>query len=885
MRRRPLAVVALALASWTLPGATAGGVAAQGADLARGAEALRTGSYDDAVRLFRGALTSGSPADRARAARGLGTALATTGRYDEALAALDRAASAGVPAAELATVRGRILRAIGRHGEAGSAFASAVDGGASDGLEARLEQALLWWERGERERSLEALDGFIDAYNSGRARTGAELTAVGTAVRRLGVRTPDLFHDAVLAYEEAIAADLAGVEPRVRMAELFLDKYDGGEAQTLLGEALAINPRHPDALLAMARAKRFEGSAEASERVEAALAVNPRHARALAFRGLLRLEAGDDDGAAQAAEAALAVDPELVEALAVRGTARYLRGDERAHRADLRAVLAFDPHGGGYLVTGAELATRRGRYQDAVTLAERAVELDSLAWDAWSLLGMNQLRTGRVAEARRTLERAFAGDPFNVWTKNTLDLMDRLAGFVTRTTPRFSLVLHPDEADLLEPYIASVAEEAYEVLSERYGHRPATPVRVEVYPRHADFSVRTMGMPGLGALGVAFGNVLAMDSPSARDPGEFHWGSTLWHEIAHAVTLGATRHRIPRWLTEGISVREERRSRPGWGGATGMDLLAAFQADRLLPLAEIDEGFVRPSYPGQVQVSYAQAGLLVEIIERDHGLAAVRRLLDAYGDGLTTTDAFRRATQASPEAVDDALARHLRDRYAPALAALDDLGPAGQRGDGDVASLARAARARPDDLAAQLAAGRALAEAGRGGEAEPYLERARTLFPELTGPGAPDALLADLRLARGDTAGAAEALTRLTTWDETAIEANLRLAALVAASDPGAAAEALERAIHIHPFDPEPHARLAELATRLDRPELEVRERRALVALQPVDRAGALYRLALAQRRAGDTRGARRSVMAALEIAPGYGEAQDLLLDLSGGGP
>ena len=51
-------------------------------------------------------------------------------------------------------------------------------------------------------------------------------------------------------------------------------------------------------------------------------------------------------------------------------------------------------------------------------------------------------------------------------------------------------------------------------------------MQVEVYPDHEDFAVRTMGMPGLGALGVTFGYVVAMDSPSGRPPGTFHWAST-----------------------------------------------------------------------------------------------------------------------------------------------------------------------------------------------------------------------------------------------------------------------------------------------------------------------------------------------------------------------
>ena len=47
-------------------------------------------------------------------------------------------------------------------------------------------------------------------------------------------------------------------------------------------------------------------------------------------------------------------------------------------------------------------------------------------------------------------------------------------------------------------------------------------------------------MPGLGALGVTFNAVIAMDSPSGRPPGSFHWASTLRHEMSHVFVLEAT---------------------------------------------------------------------------------------------------------------------------------------------------------------------------------------------------------------------------------------------------------------------------------------------------------------------------------------------------------
>src|ERR1700753_4367242 len=133
-------------------------------------------------------------------------------------------------------------------------------------------------------------------------------------------------------------------------------------------------------------------------------------------------------------------------------------------------------------------------------------------------------------------------------------------------------------------------------------------VQVEVYPNHEDFAVRTMGMPGLGALGVTFGQVVAMDSPSARKPGDFNWGSTLWHEMSHVYILTATNRRVPRWFTEGLAVHEETQVSPEWGDRVTPDILTAIRDKKLLPISQLDRGFIFPQYPAQVLVSYFQAG-------------------------------------------------------------------------------------------------------------------------------------------------------------------------------------------------------------------------------------------------------------------------------------
>ena len=99
-------------------------------------------------------------------------------------------------------------------------------------------------------------------------------------------------------------------------------------------------------------------------------------------------------------------------------------------------------------------------------------------------------------------------------------------------------MIEKDESPILSVYLKDLAEQAYATFSTKYAYTPPPPIRIEVYRSHADFSVRTVGLAGLGALGVSFGTTLAFDSPAAKDAGPFNWGSTVWHELAHTFTLG-----------------------------------------------------------------------------------------------------------------------------------------------------------------------------------------------------------------------------------------------------------------------------------------------------------------------------------------------------------
>jgi tetratricopeptide (TPR) repeat protein len=763
-----------------------------------------------------------------------------------------------------------------------------VEARGPDRLAAQALLGELALEAGDRAGATARFDALIDAYNDGTARSADDLAAVAIACRHLGAEDPQLFKDAVKAFDEAIAADPRSVEPRVALSELFLEKYNGTEARSEAEAALALDPNDAGAMLALARVLHFDGAYEAMDAVRHALELNPNLVAGRVFTAQLLLELEDYDEAEKEARAALAVNPRSLDAQAILAAARYLRGDEQGYRAIEREVLAANPRAADFYNVLGDACVRNRLYRQAVEFGERAAEVEPLSWRGWGLVGLNQLREGEIETGRANLERAFTGDPYNVWFKNTLDLVDTFQQFGSHRSRRFEMVARGDEDDLLAPYVLALAEEAYDALAERYGIEPATPIRLELFPSHADFSVRTIGLAGMGALGVCFGRVIAQDSPRARPQGHFNWGSTLWHELAHTFTLAVSEHRVPRWLTEGLSVLEERRARPGWGDDLSPLFLAAWRDGELLPVAELNNGFVRPNSPEQIGLSYYQASLVVELIERDWGKETILGMLRGYRDHQSTEEILRSRLGIDLEDFDERFDAFLEESFGGAKKALGPADATSQEGGGegsielpDAADLEAAAQRQPGNFPAQLSWGIHLVDEDRPQDAEPFLVRARDLYPQYVGPDSPYLLLARIYRDRGDDAGAARELREYLAINETDYEARLELGTVEQElGDRAAALKPLEEAIYVYPLDPELHRRMAELYQEQgDRAGL-VRARAALVALQPTDMAQALYDLADAQLAAGDPQAARRQVLRALEIAPSFEAAQRLLLKL-----
>lgn len=642
---------------------------------------------------------------------------------------------------------------------------------------------------------------------------------------------------------------------RVRWGRLFLERFNPEEAAKLFQEALGIKKDHPGALLGLALVAADGFEAKAVAVAQQALAADPKLIEARVLLARLALEDNDPQRAEQEADKALEISPHALDAMAIRATIDWLA--DRSDNPWIGRILAENPHyGEAYALAGRFFVLNR-RYEEGIGFYRKAVEIEPDLWSARSQLGINLMRLGLEEEAREQLQDSYEHHYRDAATVNTLRLLDSYKNFVTYRTSNTILKLHKKEAELLRPYFEAELERALATYEKKYGLKLDRPVQLEVYPDHEDFAVRTMGMPGLGALGVTFGYVVAMDSPSGRKPGTFHWASTLWHELSHVYVLTATRHRVPRWFTEGMAVYEETAVSPAWGDRLDPQVIAALKNKRMLPVVELDRGFVRPSYPSQVVVSYFEAGRICEFIARQWSYSKLLAMMHDFASNASTAEVIEKELSMKPEEFDRRFLASLDAETKTVVEGFDDW----RKGLREVAELAKA------------------------GEHQQVIEKSRAIrdtYPDYVEAGSVYEFLADAHLALNNEPGAIEELERYARIGGRNPETLKKLASLlVKAGRPGDAAAVLETLNYVNPIDEDLHLRLGDLYFGQNDLAGAIREYRAVLAARPVDPAASHYNLAKAYRSARRPEEARDELLLALEAAPGYRPAQKMLLELT----
>jgi tetratricopeptide (TPR) repeat protein len=345
--------------------------------------------------------------------------------------------------------------------------------------------------------------------------------------------------------------------------------------------------------------------------------------------------------------------------------------------------------------------------------------------------------------------------------------------------------------------------------------------------------------------------------------------------MAHVITLQMSNNRLPRWLSEGLSVYEERRAREDWGRETEVSFVQALDAGKIPKLRDLNEGF---NDPRTITLTYFQASLAVEHLFKTYGDQAVWRLIRAYGKGVEIDEAVKEAFNTTLDSIQASFDAKLERDYAAMRKALKS---PEMEANPTLDDLKKLAVSNPDSFRVQMELAQALHEAGEPAEAIAVLERASKLLPQANGDANPNALIALIAAEQKDTDRAIQALEALVKVDSTDVESARKLAALLATrGDAARTTAAYTLVAELDPFDVLAQTAVGRAALQRRDTDKAIRAFRAALAAGPSDKAAAHLDLGEAYFQAGQLDDAKKEALAALEIAPSFERAQDLLLKI-----
>lgn len=794
------------------------------------------------------------------------------GRYAEALEGVEKAIAAefGLASPLWMADKAELLFLLGRYDEAISEMSDVVRRVYEPIHTVRLAE--MYRHVGQVEDARGATDLAVQQSQSGYRQDFAKenLLAMGRIARLQGENPRRILQ----IYQERLLGRFPEFAPGFEAAgEIALEGYGYDLAEKYFLAALQIDESRQEALAGLA-ATYYQAGDPRFDEVRAKLeALNPNHPRVQCMVIEQLLIAGELDSAMAELDKLLAINPLHHEGLAYLAAAAFVDGDTAQQEATLAQLTTIKPGSAdGHRIVG-DLAARRYRFDEAIALLRAGLALEPENRKAKASLGLNLLRTGADATGRVLLEEVFAEDAFNVQVYNMLEVMETLDGFKTITTPDFEIRLPALEAEVMSDSLVAFLGEALQRYSVEYAVEVKRPVAIQVFDDHDEFMVRSVGLPGNpGHLGICFGSLVTLDSPRARPPQTMNWRSVLWHEFVHVITLQKTNNRIPRWLSEGISVYEEVQRDPSWGQPLDPEFQPLLDASAWPGIESLEAYFVRPETPLHLMLGYFLAGEFVEAYVTAHGKPALVAALDAIATGTNAEEALLVAAGVDRATLNAEFGAHLKVVCAPLVHLAPP--PAPLKGLNLLSNEKGA-------LAEALEAAALAQSTGNLDEAIVQLEKAATLYPDFPGEANPLRQLVGIQAERGDRAAWDDALKRLQQADPTAYaETKAYLISAGEAADWPAVLALSDWCFGVDPFDAEVHrARRAALMAMEDR-ESMLTTLDALIAVDNaraddfrLEKAGVLLDL-------GRRDEARGILLALLESYPEFRAAQELLLRL-----
>jgi len=662
--------------------------------LERAEESLREGNYDEARLRFAKVLKR--DADNADARLGVAKTYRLRGAYDKAAAELDALLKAHpderrglIAKAELDLLRGRLGEA---HDFASKAMGKGSGEGPDvEGLTARLIAAEALARRGKRDDARTVLDPFLeyhrlrmDSYDDAHFHRDElklkpeiarplshELTVVGTALRLYVELSPldeDFLNNAnelILLAQELDSENWDAWIEFVRIRRL---EREGAFASARKARDV-VSPKNPELADLWAEVGKTLlaswGTGEAKEMAEKAVKINPQQTTARAVLAQIALQDNEYPVAEEHIRAGLATDPNQRDLLALKATLDLLLGNEKGFEEGMKRVLEVDPkYGEGFHIAAQVVADRQRRYDRAVDLLHRGLELDPDNYEAQANLGIYLANLGREKEAKEALDKSKQLFPYSHPVReNFRTVLDYVEKMETIKTDHFVIRFDPSELPVLSLFVPQLLEDCWADMTKRYGFTPKAPVLVEVFKKADDFSVRAVGVLDYNrfAVGICFGGVMAVDSPVAMgDEGIVHWAPVTRHEFGHVMSLQLSKGQVPRWFTEGLSVLEEKPLDPGWSMDDGYEIQIydAWHTGTLPQIGTFDAMFLTP----RVGFAYYLGGLMLDFLHSVGGEQGIVKALQLYGEDKPMEEVFQSAFGLKLEEFDAKFRDYLGER-------------------------------------------------------------------------------------------------------------------------------------------------------------------------------------------------------------------------------
>lgn len=198
---------------------------------------------------------------------------------------------------------------------------------------------------------------------------------------------------------------------------------------------------------------------------------------------------------------------------------------------------------------------------------------------------------------------------------------------------KFILRFQPGDENVAK-MVLDTAEEAYGPVNKTLKFDPKEKVPIILYPDTVALN-RSFGWAAdESAMGVYWAGVIRILSPNywieeGDKEDRFRSEGPMSHEYAHFIVDYIAGGNYPRWLTEGIAQRVERK-------ITGFEM-ALTGTEEIYDLSQMDEGF--DLLPNQ-SVAYRQSLAMVDFLINEYGEDALDQILQALGKGENLDRAF-----------------------------------------------------------------------------------------------------------------------------------------------------------------------------------------------------------------------------------------------------